>query len=83
MYNPRWPHTFRVLSESLDSDWKPVVDSQGKPVRTSRPLEMVVYDPAWNPRRRPDGSFVTESVERMPDGHGWFALVRRGHRCGL
>lgn len=69
MYNPRWPHTFRVLSESLDSDGMPVVDSKGKPVRTYRSLERVEYGPDWNPRRRPDGSFVTESVERMPWGY--------------
>lgn len=69
MYNPRWPHTFRVLSESLDSDGNPVVDSQGKPVMASRSLERVVYDPAWNPRRRPDGSFVTDWTDEMPWGY--------------
>lgn len=69
MYNPRWPHTFRVLSESLDSDGMPVVDSKGNPARTSKLLEKVEYGPDWNPRRKPDGSFVTESVERMPWGY--------------
>lgn len=69
MYNPRWPHTFRVLSESLDSDGMPVVNSDGIPVRSERQLERVVYDPQWNPRRNPDGSFVTETVTEMPWGY--------------
>ena len=69
MYNPRWPHTLRVLSESLDSDGMPVVDSEGMPVRASRPLERVEYGPDWNPRRRPDGTFVTDWVEDMPWGY--------------
>lgn len=69
MYNPRWPHTFVVLSESLDADGMPVTDSDGKPVRGSMPLEKVVYDPQWNPRFRADGSFETETVVEYPWGY--------------
>ena len=69
MYNPRWPHTFRVVVESLDEDGLPVTDSEGTPVTGSMALEKIVYDPAWNPRRNADGSFVTESVVDMPWGY--------------
>lgn len=69
MYNPRWPHTFRVVVESLDANGLPVTDSQGNPVTGAMTLEKIVYDPAWNPRRNADGSFVTESVTDMPWGY--------------
>lgn len=69
MYNPRWPHTFRVVVESLDSNGLPVTDANGDPVVGSMQLEKIVYDSAWNPTRRPDGSFVTEMVTDMPWGY--------------
>lgn len=69
MYNPRWPHTFRVVVESLDQNRLPVTDANGDPVVGSMQLEKVVYDSAWNPRRSPDGSFVTEMVTDMPWGY--------------
>lgn len=69
MYNPRWPHTFRVVVENLDHNGIPVTDANGDPVVGSMQLEKVVYDSAWNPRRSPDGSFVTEMVTDMPWGY--------------
>ena len=69
MYNPRWPHTFVVLSESLDADGLPVTGDDGKPVRGSMLLEMAVYDPQWNPRFRANGSVLTEKVRKMPWGY--------------
>lgn len=69
MYNPRWPHTFTVLSESLDADGLPVTDSDGKPVRGTMPLEKAVYDSQWNPRFRADGSVQSEYVTEMPWGY--------------
>lgn len=69
MYNPRWPHTFRVVVESLDSDGMPVTDANGDPVVGSMQLEKIVYDSGWNPTRNPDGSFVTEMVTDMPWGY--------------
>ena len=69
MYNPRWPHTFSVLAESLDSDGLPVTDTDGKPIRTAMTLKKVVYDPQWNPRFASDGSLLTEDVTEMPWGY--------------
>ena len=89
MYNPRWPHTFRVVVESLDANGLPVTDANGDPVigipvldQQGNPvlvdgkpkmkdmeLTRIVYDSAWNPRRNPDGSFVTEMVTDMPWGY--------------
>lgn len=69
MYNPRWPHTFRVVVESLNANGLPVTDANGDPVVGSMQLEKIVYDSAWNPTRNPDGSFVTEMVTDMPWGY--------------
>ena len=69
MYNPRWPYTFVVVEESLDTDGMPVVDKYGDPVVSSKTLQKVVYDAQWNPARGADGSFVTESVTEMPWGY--------------
>ena len=69
MYNPRWPNTFRVVVESLDSDGMPVTDANGDPIVGSMQLEKIVYDSGWNPTRNPDGSFVTEMVTDMPWGY--------------
>lgn len=69
MYNPRWPHTFRVVVEPLDANGIPVTDENGDPVVGSMQLEKIVYDSAWNPSRNPDGSFVTEMVTDMPWGY--------------
>lgn len=69
MFNPRWPHTFTVLSESLDENGLPVTDEQGQPVLGAMQIEKIVYDPQWNPRRNADGSFVTETVTAVPWGY--------------
>ena len=69
MYNPRWPHTFTVLDERLDENGLPVTDAQGKPVTGSKQIEKILYDPQWNPRRNPDGTFVTEYVTEVPWGY--------------
>lgn len=69
MYNPRWPHTFRVLSESLDSNGLPVTDTEGKPIREPMPLEKAVYDSKWNPTFGSDGNIRTELVTDMPWGY--------------
>ena len=68
MYNPRWPHTFTVLTESLDEKGLPVTNSVGNPVYGTKQIERIVYDPNWNPRRNSDGTFQTEYVEQVPWG---------------
>lgn len=69
MYNPRWPHTFRVVEETLDENGLPVTDDEGNPITGSKALEMIVYDRDWNPRRHSCGRFVTECVVDMPWGY--------------
>ena len=69
MYNPRWPHTFTVLVESLDENERPITDEQGKPVLGAKPIEKIVYDPQWNPRKNADGTFLTETVTEVPWGY--------------
>lgn len=69
MYNPRWPHTFTVLDERLDENGLPITDAQGNPVTGSKQIEKILYDPQWNPRRNPDGTFVTEYVTEVPWGY--------------
>jgi hypothetical protein len=69
MYNPRWPYTFVVVEESLDTDGMPVVDENGDPVESSMTLQKVVYDPQWNPARSADGTFMTEAVTEVPWGY--------------
>ena len=69
MYNPRWPHTFIVLGASLDENGLPVTDEYGDPVTETLPVEAILYDGKWNPRRNPDGSFRTESLEVIPWGY--------------
>ena len=69
MYNPRWPHTFTVVQESLDENGLPVTDEYGNPVESAASMEKVLYDSMWNPRRHSDGSFITETVTEMPWGY--------------
>lgn len=69
MYNPRWPHTFTVLAESLDENGLPVTDASGNPVTGTRQVERIVYDSGYNPIRNSDGSFQTQEVEDVPWGY--------------
>ena len=69
MYNPRWPFVFSIVGESLDEHGLPVTDADGNPVTHAESVEVAEYDGAWNPRRRPDGSFVTNPVTEIPWGY--------------
>lgn len=69
MYNPRWPHTFTIVEEQLDEDGLPVTNASGKPITTSKQIEMIEYDPQWNPRKRSDGSFQTKLITKVPWGY--------------
>lgn len=68
-YNPRWPHTFKVVEESLDENGLPVTDANGRPVTGTKMVDRVEYDGNYNPLRNTDGSFVTREVEEMPWGY--------------
>lgn len=69
MFNPRWPHTFRIIGESLDENGLPVTDEEGNPVESCRAVRHIEYDSRWNPRRDVDGSFKTECVIDVPWGY--------------
>lgn len=69
MFNPRWPHTFTAFREKLDANGDPVVDKDGNPTLERITFDKVIYDPQWNPTHRPDGSFATEKVTKMPWGY--------------
>lgn len=68
-YNPRWPHTFRVVQESLDVNGLPVTDENGRPVTSTMWVSRVEYDGNYNPLRNTDGTFVTKEVDEMPWGY--------------
>lgn len=69
MYNPRWPHTFRILEEHLDENGLPVTNSEGKPITTEKEIFVAVYDPQWNPIRNSDGTFQANAMEDIPWGY--------------
>lgn len=68
VYNPRFPHTLRVLREKLEADGTPAIDDEGNPVEEVVPITAVIMsdgDPTFNA----DGSFRTEVVETMNFGY--------------
>lgn len=69
MYNPRWPHKFVILGESLDENGLPVVDENGEPVQSSVTVRRILYDGQWNPQKGADGNFRTEDVTEVPWGY--------------
>ena len=69
MYNPRWPHTFSVVGESLDTNGLPIVDEYGDPTTSVVSVNVAEYDPQWNPRFNVDGTIATKSVTDVPWGY--------------
>jgi hypothetical protein len=69
MYNPRWPHTFKVVGHQLDENGLPVTDANGDPVESELPIKCIEYDYAWNPKRGLDGEFVTKEIVDVPWGY--------------
>jgi len=68
MYNPRFPHTLRVITSATDRNGDPVTDKKGNPVRSYLTLD-VVDTLDGEPVRRPDGSFVTHEAESVNFGY--------------
>lgn len=69
MYNPRWPHTFRILEEKLDENGLPITNTEGKPITGEKEIYVTVYDPQWNPARNSDGSFQAKAMTEIPWGY--------------
>lgn len=67
--NKRWPHTFSVFSQELDSRGRPVTDDEGNPVSTAMPLEIAVYLSGYRPKRRAGGAILTKTVTEVPWGY--------------
>jgi hypothetical protein len=69
MYNPRWPHTFTVLGESLDMNGLPLTDENGDPITAEVSIRRILYDGKWNPRHDSTGDFQTEEITEVPWGY--------------
>jgi hypothetical protein len=68
MYNPRFPHSLKVMRVQKEANGEPVTDEEGIPVYDIVPLERVVMRDGI-PQRRGDGSFITEMSESIPYGY--------------
>jgi hypothetical protein len=69
MFNPRWPHTFVVFRDRLDSNGLPVTDEEGRPVEDHIHLRVVRYGADWNPQRGLDGEFAWDCQCKIPWGY--------------
>ena len=67
-YNPRWPHTFKAFTPTLDEYGMPIVDEEGNPVLTAKTFALVQMDDDSNPIFD-DGEMVTEEVTEVPWGY--------------
>lgn len=67
-FNPRFPHSFRVLRARVNNG-SPVVSSNGTPVYDEIPMQKVVTIDGLPVRDWGGNSFVTEDVEQMSFGY--------------
>ncbi|MGM9736958.1 MAG: hypothetical protein ACI3ZT_00930 [Candidatus Cryptobacteroides sp.] len=68
MYNPRFPHTLRVVREGLDEHGNPITDENGDPISSYVSLTAVVMvdnQPTFDSK----GNFITEEVDSIPFGY--------------
>ena len=68
MFNPRFPHTLRVLRVAKNEFGEPATDDNGIPIYEVVALEKVIMN-SEVPSRGFDGSFDTEMVEELPFGY--------------
>lgn len=72
-YNPRFPHTLRVLRPELDEYGQPRLDENGDAIFHTMSIHKVVTiddgDGGWEPVLRLDGSFETEIVDTIAWGY--------------
>lgn len=68
MYNPRFPHTLRVLRTRKNAYGEPATDDNGHPIFDTVPLARVVMRGDY-PVMGSDGRFETEMVETLPYGY--------------
>ena len=68
MYNPRFPHTLKVLTPVLDGDGNVVFDEKGDMTYEPITLQVVVmFDD--DPMIRTDGTFETEEATAIAFGY--------------
>ena len=68
MYNPRFPHTLRVMRVRKNSYGEPATDDNGHPIFDTVPLAKVVMR-GDSPVIGADGRFETEMVETISYGY--------------
>ena len=68
MYNPQFPHKFRVVRAGLDEHGDPILNENGDPTEVTVTLTAVVMVDR-QPTFDADGNFVTEEVSEMAFGY--------------
>lgn len=68
MFNPRFPHTLRVLRPRFDFSGVPVTDDEGNPIYDVVPLQLVVMMDN-EPCRDADGKFITRFDTKVNFGY--------------
>jgi len=76
MFNPRFPHTMRVLRAEEDETGNPVLDDNGNPSYGPVVLDRVVESDG-GPVSGPDGRFLTEQAETIEFGYRRASLNAR------
>lgn len=68
MYNPRFPHTLKVLRPLANSNGQAVLDDDGNPSLVAIPLDKAVCIDG-EPQLDADGRFITEQVKEIEFGY--------------
>lgn len=71
-FNPRFPHTLRVLRPALDEYGQPAFDANGNPAFAPLTLDRVIMTDGiefGEPTFNADGSYATEQVQEIEWGY--------------